>query len=110
MRPPTSSPVSSEQYTYSAVWLVFGVVLLLIGIWLRSQPARLASAAVVIITVLKVFVADLANLGGIYRGLSFIGLLHSVRVVGRDRPGIAAELTQKLCRRGELTCAASLPP
>ena len=65
---------NAEQYTYSAVWLVFGVVLLLIGIWLRSQPARLASAAVVIITVLKVFVVDLANLGGIYRGLSFIGL------------------------------------
>jgi uncharacterized membrane protein len=65
---------NAEQYTYSAVWLVFGVVLLLIGIWLRSQPARLASTAVVIITVLKVFVADLANLGGIYRGLSFIGL------------------------------------
>ena len=62
------------QYTYSAVWLMFGVVLLLVGIWLRSQPARLASAAVVIITVLKVFVVDLANLRGIYRGLSFVGL------------------------------------
>ena len=65
---------NAEQYTYSAVWLMFGVVLLLVGIWLRSQPARLASAAVVIITVLKVFVVDLANLGGIYRGLSFVGL------------------------------------
>ena len=71
----TVGPTSNaEQYTYSAVWLVFGVVLLLVGIWLRSQPARLASAAVVLITVLKVFVVDLANLGGIYRALSFIGL------------------------------------
>ena len=65
---------NAEQYTYSAVWLIFGVALLLVGIWLRSQPARLCSAAVVLITVLKVFVLDLANLGGIFRALSFIGL------------------------------------
>ena len=37
----------AEQYTYSAVWLVFGVLLLFAGFFLRSQPARLASAAVV---------------------------------------------------------------
>ena len=37
----------AEQYTYSAVWLAFGVVLLLVGILLQSQPVRLASAAVV---------------------------------------------------------------
>ena len=43
-----SAPTSdAEQYTYSAVWLAFGVVLLAAGIALRSQPARLASAAVV---------------------------------------------------------------
>lgn len=65
---------NAEQYTYSAVWLVFGVALLLVGIWLRSQPARLCSAAVVFLTVLKVFVLDLANLDGFFRALSFIGL------------------------------------
>src|SRR5262249_6460568 len=65
---------NAEQYTYSAVWLVFGVALLLVGIWLRSQPARLCSAAVVLVTVVKVFVLDLANLEGIFRALSFIGL------------------------------------
>jgi uncharacterized membrane protein len=64
----------AEQYTYSAVLLVYGVVLLLAGILLRSQPARLASAAVIILTVGKVFLFDLAGLTGIYRALSFIGL------------------------------------
>jgi uncharacterized membrane protein len=64
----------AEQYTYSAVWLAFGVVLLLVGILLRSQPARLASAAVVILTVAKVFLVDMAGLTGVYRALSFIGL------------------------------------
>ena len=64
----------AEQYTYSAVLLVYGVVLLLIGILLRSQPARMASAAVIVLTVGKVFLYDLAGLTGIYRALSFIGL------------------------------------
>jgi uncharacterized membrane protein len=68
---PTSN---AEQYTYSAVWLAFGVVLLAAGVLLRSQPVRFASAAVVILTVLKVFLADMHDLTGIYQGLSFIGL------------------------------------
>ena len=64
----------AEQYTYSAVWLAFAVVLILIGIALRSQPVRLCSAAVLIVTVLKVFLYDLASLAGIWRAFSFIGL------------------------------------
>lgn len=64
----------AEQYTYSAVWLAFAVVLILIGIALRSQPVRLCSAAVLIVTVLKVFLYDLASLTGIWRAFSFIGL------------------------------------
>ncbi len=64
----------AEGYTYSAVWLAFGVVLLVVGIYLRSQPVRLCSAAVVLITVAKVFLLDLAGLTGVWRALSFIGL------------------------------------
>ncbi|BAT59009.1 hypothetical protein GJW-30_1_01537 [Variibacter gotjawalensis] len=71
---PGSWPSDAELWTYSAVWLVFGVVLLLIGIALRSQPARMASAIVILITVCKVFLFDLAGIGGIWRALSFIGL------------------------------------
>ena len=64
----------AEQYTYSAVWLAFGVTLLVVGMLLRSQAVRLASAAVVILTVLKVFLIDMSDLTGIYQSLSFIGL------------------------------------
>jgi uncharacterized membrane protein len=64
----------AEQYTYSAVWLMFGVLLLVAGFLLRSQPARLASAAVVALTIAKVFLIDMAGLTGIFRALSFIGL------------------------------------
>jgi len=64
----------AEGYTYSAVWLAFGVVLLVAGIYLRSQPVRLCSAAVVALTVAKVFLLDMAGLTGVWRALSFIGL------------------------------------
>lgn len=63
-----------EMWTYSAVWLVFGAMLLLLGIAIRSQPARMASAAVIFLTVVKVFLYDLASVGGVWRALSFIGL------------------------------------
>ena len=53
---------------------IFGVVLLAIGVVLQSQPVRLASAAVVILTVLKVFLVDMRDLTGIYQAISFIGL------------------------------------
>jgi uncharacterized membrane protein len=64
----------AEQYTYSAVWLLFGVALLAAGIFLRSLPLRAASAAVMVLTVLKVFLVDMSDLTGIYRALSFLGL------------------------------------
>ena len=64
----------AEQYTYSAVWLAFGVALLLTGIALKSAPARFASAAVVLLTVAKVFLYDLAGVQGFFRALSLICL------------------------------------
>ena len=64
----------AEQYTWSAVWLIFGVALLLIGFFLRSQPVRYCSAAVVVFTIGKVFLFDMAGLTGVFRALSFIGL------------------------------------
>ena len=64
----------AEGYTYSAVWLAFGVVLLVAGMGLRSQPVRLCAVAVVLLTVAKVFLLDMAGLGGVWRSLSFIGL------------------------------------
>ena len=71
----TEGPTSdAEQYTYSAVWLLFGVALLGGGLWLRSLPLRIASAAVLVLTVLKVFLIDMSSLTGIYRALSFLGL------------------------------------
>jgi uncharacterized membrane protein len=65
---------SAEQYTYSIAWLGFGVLLLGIGVLVQSQRARLASAVVIALTILKAFVIDMSILEGVYRALSFICL------------------------------------
>jgi uncharacterized membrane protein len=64
----------AEQYTYSIAWLAFGVILLGIGILFNSQRARLASAAVIALTIVKAFVVDMSTLTGVYRALSFMCL------------------------------------
>ena len=64
----------AEQYTYSIAWLAFGVILLGIGILFNSQRARLASAAVIALTILKAFLIDMSTLTGVYRALSFMCL------------------------------------
>lgn len=64
----------AEQYTYSIAWLGFGVVLLGAGVILQSQRARLASAVVIALTILKAFLVDMSTLTGVYRALSFICL------------------------------------
>lgn len=63
-----------ETYTYSALWLVIGVALLTAGVWLKSQVLRIASAVLISVAVLKVFVFDMSELEGVLRALSFIGL------------------------------------
>ena len=65
---------AAEQYTYSIAWLAFGVALLGIGIAVDSLRARLASAAVIALTILKAFLIDMSTLTGVYRALSFICL------------------------------------
>ncbi|TFV69681.1 DUF2339 domain-containing protein [Bradyrhizobium frederickii] len=65
---------SAEQYTYSIGWLAFGVALLGVGILVNSERARLASAAVIALTILKAFAVDVWTLTGVYRALSFMCL------------------------------------
>ena len=63
-----------EWYTYSAIWLLYGVCLLGAGILTAFSALRYASMAIIILTVGKVFISDLSHLSGILRALSFIGL------------------------------------
>jgi uncharacterized membrane protein len=70
----SASTSDGEFYAYSALWLALGILLLAYGIFTHSKPARLASAALVSLTVVKVFLLDLAGLEGVLRALSFLGL------------------------------------
>lgn len=63
-----------EQWSYSVALLVIGLVLLLVGLIRDNRFARLASAVYLVAAVLKVFIVDLANLEGVMRAFSFIGL------------------------------------
>lgn len=66
--------LQGETYTYSVVWLILGVLLLALGSRLNAKSIRVASAVLVFVAVLKVFLIDMANLEGFLRALSFIGL------------------------------------
>jgi len=63
-----------EQWAYSVALLLTGIALLGIGLLRDIRFARLASAVYLVLAVLKVFIVDLANLEGVMRALSFIGL------------------------------------
>jgi uncharacterized membrane protein len=63
-----------ENYTYSAVWLLFAISLLAAGIVSRRAQLRYASLAVLVLVVLKVFLIDLSDLEGLLRVASFLGL------------------------------------
>lgn len=62
----------AERWTYSGVWLIFALTLLLLGTGLRSLTLRLSSLAVLMIVILKVFILDLAGLDGVLRATSFL--------------------------------------
>ena len=72
----------AELYAYSIVWLVYAVILLALGIALAKSLLRYASLAVLIVTVLKVFLIDMAGLTGLYRVGSFLGLGLSLIGIG----------------------------
>lgn len=64
----------AEVWAYSIAWLGLGIVLLGYGIWRGSREARLVSAALVVLSVLKAFLWDLSELENPWRALSFIVL------------------------------------
>lgn len=65
---------SAEQWAYSAVWLLLGIAFLAYGLARSSVEARIASAGLVVLSAVKVFVFDTAGVTGIWRPLSFICL------------------------------------
>ncbi|HEX6000357.1 MAG TPA: DUF2339 domain-containing protein [Hyphomicrobiaceae bacterium] len=63
-----------EVWSYSVAWLALGLAFLFYGLWRNAIEPRLASAALVVLSVLKVFLYDLTGIGGFWRAFSVICL------------------------------------
>ena len=65
---------NGEWYAYSVAWLAYAACLLALGIWKHSKELRYASLVLVLLTVSKVFLWDMAELEGLFRVGSFFAL------------------------------------
>ncbi len=63
-----------RDFSYSAIWLVYGAILMTIGFRRRSAFVRWQSLLLIAFTICKVFLYDFSQLGGSYRIVSFIAL------------------------------------
>jgi len=64
----------AQDMTYSLAWGLFALALLFIGIARSSKMTRAAALAVLLLTIAKVFLHDLWDLGALYRVGSIVGL------------------------------------
>lgn len=64
----------SRDFTYSALWMAYGAMLMIVGFWRRSAFVRWQALVLIAVTTLKVFIYDVSQLDRIYRILSFVVL------------------------------------
>jgi len=72
----------AELWTVSAAWIVSALVLFGAGIWSRIAVLRYGGLAILVVSVVKVFLLDMAGLQGLYRVASFLGLGLSLVAIG----------------------------
>jgi len=63
-----------RQFSYSAIWILYGAALMGVGFWKKSAFVRWQALVLMAVTILKVGIYDSRNLNQGYRILSFIGL------------------------------------
>jgi uncharacterized membrane protein len=68
------SVLIAEDFTYSALWMAYGAMLMMIGFWRASAFVRWQALVLIALTIIKVFVYDTSQLDHIYRILSFVVL------------------------------------
>jgi uncharacterized membrane protein len=98
---PFSSSLA-EGLAYTLGWAFFAIVVLALGIAKKSRPARVSALALLVFTILKCFLFDLAQLGGLYRVGSFVGLAGCLALV--------ALLLQRFVLRAEEPRVSTPPP
>lgn len=83
-----------RDMTYSIAWALFALVLLVIGLNRAIAAARYAALALLGVTVLKLFLHDLAKLAQLYR----IGALIGVAVIAIVASFLYQRFTASLAR------------
>jgi uncharacterized membrane protein len=63
-----------RDFTYSALWMAYGAMLMVIGFFRRSAFVRWQALVLIAVTIVKVFVYDVSQLDRGYRIVSFIVL------------------------------------
>jgi uncharacterized membrane protein len=88
-----------RDFSYSAIWLVYGAVLMAVGFQKRSALVRWQSLILIACTICKVFLYDFSQLGGSYRIVSFIALgavlLGISFIYQRDWLGLSSHAPEK---------------
>jgi uncharacterized membrane protein len=74
------------QAALSIAWSIMGVLAMLLGNRRVSRPVWFCGAALLAVVVLKLFAVELADRGGLYRIVSFIGVGVLLLVVGYFAP------------------------
>ena len=70
-----NTPVKEgELYTYSLVWLLLSVAIMVYGAYRNNGDAKKAGVAALLIVVAKAFFWDMRDLDGLWRVVSFLGL------------------------------------
>ncbi len=72
---------SAEKLVLSIAWALYAVVLLALGVRLRSVSLRWASLGLLLITIGKIFLYDVGELTDLYRVGALLGLALSLIVV-----------------------------
>ena len=72
----------AQELTYTMGWAIFAIAMLIAGILLHARAARMAALVLLLVTILKCFLHDLARLGGLYRVGSLLGLALALVIVG----------------------------
>lgn len=86
-----------ELYSYSAVWLVVAVAALLLSIWRINPDGYRGGMLLLLVVVAKIFLIDMAELGGLWRVASFMGLGLTLLALAWLHKRYAERLTQH-CR------------
>jgi uncharacterized membrane protein len=64
----------ARDFTYSALWMAYGAMLMIVGFWRSSAFVRWQALLLIAVTTAKVFIYDTSQLDHVYRILSFIAL------------------------------------